>query len=379
VKKPLTILTVLYGWLLSFYPRAFREEFGEEMLLDFGDKLESASLTGIFPLSAVLFRELRDIPINLLKSHWKESRMIRILSSQPVNHALRGSLGYGLVNALAILISWFVSLKLVMPDNSIIGNIQVFYFDLFHTEHGLELISWIPNGIGSLLTGLILGILFAVLFADRSKYKRYILAGMLGWFLHDAIGTILDYSINLEFFLGARYSIYFRITEMVLSGAFLALSFVVAKSEKSEPIRWLIVGSFAYPLITYFYLQLLLKFSVIETPWMFIALMVLMVVYIGSVFIFALRSDIKRNTIWMIIAGALGYALLPYATHIFLVWTSLLIPYPDIPSGVMDSSAEWRLMFRIALDNLILGMIFGLIMGLMFWFQKKNSNPQILA
>ena len=380
MKKILSALTMLYGWLLSFYPREFRDEFGEEMLLDFGETLKSASLNGIFPLIAVLLRELRDIPINLLQSHWKEGGMIRILRSQPVNHALRGSLGYGVVFALATLISELVFLKLVIPDNSIIGNIQVFYFDLFHTEHGLELISWIPNGIGSLLTGLILGILFAVLFSDRSKYRRYILAGMLGWFLHDAITTVLWYSANLGFFLGTRHANYLSITESILSGAFLALTFVVAKSEKSEPIRWLVVGSVAYPLITYFYVQLLFKLSVIETPWMFIALMILMVVYIGSVFVFALRSSVERKTIWMIVAGALGYPLIPYAGHIFLVWVSLIIPYPDIPSQALAGRfAEWRFMFRLALDNSIFGMIFGLIMGLMFGLQKKNNSPTVIT
>jgi hypothetical protein len=369
----------VYGWVLRFYPRTFREEFAEDMLLDFEDKLESASLKGIFSMTIVMLYELHDSPINLLKSHWKESRMIRTLSSQPVNHALRGALGYGVVNALATFISWFVFLKLAMPNNSIIAYIQVYYFDLFHTEHGLELISWMPNAIGSLLTGLVLGILFAVLYADRSKYGRYVLAGTLGWFLHDAVGTILDYSTNLGFFLGTSHSMYFHSTERVLSGAFLVLSFVAAKSEKSGTIRWLVVGAFAYPLIAYFYLQLLFKLSIVETPWMFIALMVLMVVYIGSIFVSALRSDLKQKTIWMIVVGALGYALVPYAAHIFLVWTSLLIPYPVIPSGSMDGSEQWQLVFRFALDNLLLGMLFGLIMGLIFWFQKKNDNPQMLT
>jgi MFS family permease len=120
-----------------------------------------------------------------------------------VNHALRGALGYGVVFGLTNLISQFVVLELFLADNSIIGNLQVLYFDLFHTEHGFELISWIPNAIASLLAGLVLGILFAALFADRSNYRRYILSGMLGWFLHNAIRDVLWQSANLGFFLAA--------------------------------------------------------------------------------------------------------------------------------------------------------------------------------
>jgi hypothetical protein len=230
------------------------------------------------------------------------------------------------------------------------------------------------------LTGLALGILCAVLYADRSKYGRTIVAGMLGWFLSDAIRSILDYSTNLVFFLGSRYSGYLHTAEYVLSVAFLVLAFVVAKSEKRAPLRWLVVGSFAYPLVAYFYLQLLFKLSIIESPWMFIALMLLMVAYIGSVFVLVLSSGVERKTIGMIVAGVLGYYLLNYVVSFFLTWVAVLIPYPDIPTGTLiDSSAEWRFMFRLSLDDLIFGMILGLIMGLIFWFQKKSSHPQIMA
>jgi hypothetical protein len=377
----LNLVIRIHDLFLRLYPKAFRSEFEGQMQLDFADLANDASRKG--KLSIVLFglRELIDFPVNLLEIHLKEGSAFKVIHSIPVNHALRGALGYGMVFALAIPISEFVSLKLFIEDNSLVGNLQVLYFDLFHTEHGLELISWIPHAVASLLSGLVLGIFFAVLFVDRSKYGRYILAGMLGWFLHDAVATLLWFSADLVFFLGGRQVIYLNRTEAVLSGTFLAFAFIAAKSEKRELMRLLVGGSFAYPLIAYFYVQFLFKLSVIETPWMFIALMVLILTYIASICVYALKSGVERKSIWMIAAGALGFPLMPYAGHIIVEWVSLLIPVPVIPpSGIPSgSAAAWRLFFRMALDNSIYGMIFGLLMGSMVGLQKNNDSPQLTA
>jgi len=307
--------------------------------------------------------------------------MLRVLRLQPVNYGLRGALGYGIVFGLATLISEFVILKLFIEDNSVIGNLQVLFFDWFHTEHGLDLIGWLPNAIGSLLAGLVLGVLFAVLFTDRSKYGRYILSGMLGWFLHDVVISILWSSANLGFFLGSQHSIYFSRMEMVLSGAFLGLIFIVAKSERSEPVRLLSIGSLAYPLVTYFYVKLLFKLTIIETPWMFIALVILMVVYLASVFMIASKSGLGRKAIWMMVVGTLLYQLLPYILHDLFIWLSLLIPPPVFPpAGIpADSPAAWQLYSRIALDQSIYGMIFGLSMGCMFGLLNKRNPQQQMA
>ena len=200
----LGITIKVYSLLLKLYPGSFRREFEEQMLLDFADLAMDARKKGIRPLLAFCMRELISFPISLLQIYLKQGSMIRILRSQAVNQALRGALGYGVAFGSAVLIAEFVMLKLFTEDNSVIGNLQILFFDWFHTEHGLELIGWLANAVGSLLSGLVLGILFAILFADRSRYGRYILAGMLGWFLHDAITTILWYSANLSFFLGIR-------------------------------------------------------------------------------------------------------------------------------------------------------------------------------
>ncbi len=371
------LLIKIYSLLVRLYPRPFRSEFEEQMLLDFADLARDAERQGWGTLLKFCLKELIDFPKNVLWTHLKDGGLIQLLRAQPVDHALRGALGYGVVFGLAVVISGFVSLKLYIEDDSIVGNLQVLYFDLFHTEHGLEFISWLPSAIASLLTGLVLGILFAVLFATRSTYRRFIVAGMLGWFLHDAVRSILWQAANLGFFLGTRQTIYLCWAETLLSGAFLALTFIVAKSNSRESMRLLKIGSFAYPLSAYLSIQLLFKLSIVETPWMFLALMALMTVYICSVFIISLRSGMERREMWIIAAGAFMYVILPYLSHYFVSWVSALIPFPVLPvTGVLaDSTLAWKYMFRIALDNSIYGIVFGFFMGSMFGLLPRG-NPK---
>ena len=170
---------------------------------------------------------------------------------------------------------------------------------------------------------------------------------------------------------------YLITTESVLSYAFLGLIFIVAKSEKRELIRWLVVGSFAYPLIAYFYMQLLFKLSIIETPWMFIALMVLMAIYIGSVFVIAFRSGVEGKITWIIPASAIAPLLLSPIAHWFVSLVSLLIDPVNFPYQMpIDSPQFWPLMFRMAVDNAIYGVLLGLIMGVFFGLLNKRMPHQ---
>lgn len=58
-----------YGVLLRVYPRSFRREFGEEILLAFGDVVDSAVAKNGWAVWRAFALEVRDFPLALVKAH----------------------------------------------------------------------------------------------------------------------------------------------------------------------------------------------------------------------------------------------------------------------------------------------------------------------
>ncbi|MBT3313068.1 MAG: hypothetical protein HN390_00505, partial [Anaerolineae bacterium] len=62
----------LYERLLGFYPRNFRYEFGEEIVLVFDEAVNDAVNLSGWALFRVSIRELRDLPKALFGAYWHE-------------------------------------------------------------------------------------------------------------------------------------------------------------------------------------------------------------------------------------------------------------------------------------------------------------------
>lgn len=377
MNENLKIVIGVYKLLIRFYPKKFRNEFEEQMLLDFTDMASDASTAGRRSLFIFCLKELADYPFNLLQIHWKENRVLKLLRSQPVMYAVWVALGYGIVSFLATLISEVVFRMLEGSSDSVIGYLQVFYFDLFHTEHGLELIALIPSIISLLLIGLLLGVAFAILLAERAEYHRFIIAGMLGWYLHESVPNVLSQSVNLVFFLGTKHSDYLSYALSALSSAFIGLMFVAAKSKTNWLLRFLAVGAIGYPGIAYLYLQLLFKFSVIESPWMFIALMTLVLVFIGSLIMVVLKSVDSWKGIGMVLAAMVVFQILPYLLrYIPMKWLS----FPELPyTFYYDDPVYWQFILKLAIQQGIYGIPLGLILGLVFGLLNRKASQRTLT
>lgn len=207
----LSLMISYYEYLLRLYPRSYREDFAEEMLADFSDLATEANEKGRLALLWFCFRELVDFPGSIIQIHLKYSRALKILRSRPVDTGWRSALGFGVAFGLVLPTLRLVSQNLLPWLDPIVTSLQVSYYDLFHAEQEFRLISWMPSALSSLFVGLVLGVSFAILFADRLKYSRYILAGMLGWFFYHATRDVLTIFLTLGDFLMVS-SLQFSIT-----------------------------------------------------------------------------------------------------------------------------------------------------------------------
>jgi hypothetical protein len=117
------LLIKIYSFLLGLYPPAFRNEFREQMLLDFSDMVIDADAKGKSYLFRFCIREMFDFPLNLLRVHGKENKM---LCSKSLNFGLRGAVGFGVVYTLTFQIVKFIYAKLSFIDD-IVAQWQVSY------------------------------------------------------------------------------------------------------------------------------------------------------------------------------------------------------------------------------------------------------------
>lgn len=357
-------ISTAYSFLLRLYPKAYRKEFAEEMLLDFSDMAIDAGRKGKFSLALFCIRELVDFPANLLRIHLEDGQMFKMLRFPPVNFGLRGALAYGIVFVLSLPINLFMYQKLFFWLDSFVTRLQVFYYDRFHVEQRFDWISWIPTALSSLLTGLILGVLLALLFADRSKYARYMLVSTLGWFLYHMVSNILAF-FNFWVFLDNNQYIYFDYMMLAFSGTVLGLIFVVVNSERRHALRWLTLGVFVYPLFTYLWVDQLFDLLVFQSLWRFAGLTILLVILVASAFLAAIKLD--SEVLPVMIAGTFGF---PLVRPLMTFALGLFAPSTFTP----NLNNVW-----IIITNAIYGVLFGLLLGIMLGFQNKSESRQIAA
>jgi hypothetical protein len=369
-----SLIITWFSCLVRLYPSAYREEFAEQMLLDFSDLVSDARRRGRLSFLIFCLREVTDFPVNLLRIYWQESRMVKVFRSQPVNSGVRGGIGFGIVFAVTNLLGLFIATSLASTDTSLIDRLRTLYIGLFQTDRGFELISWLPMALNALLMGLILGILFALLFGERSKYPGIILVGVLGWFLHDLVIYFLPWCFNMYVFLDGNQVAIFTILTRILSGSFLGLILFATKSDQRSVLRLLVISVFVYPIIAYLSMTLLTHVFVFNTPWRFIALAVLFIIFIIMIFIVTVKIDAGQNRFWLIVAGAVGYPILTF----LIGWIARLIlpPYPT--NGLfMSDPAFWRWQFFDVYTGAIRGILFGLVVGVILGLQNRNRSFKI--
>lgn len=110
----------MYALLLHLYPQPFRDEFGEEMQRVFSETLADAVPRGRAALLWVCWRELRDLPGDVLQEHWhRRKRMTEITPGVPWLDLLVPALPFLLYLALPIGKglgpSWIGAVVLLMP------------------------------------------------------------------------------------------------------------------------------------------------------------------------------------------------------------------------------------------------------------------------
>jgi hypothetical protein len=357
-----------YQILLRLYPASFRNEFEEQMLLDFADMVEDAGEKGSFAFLLFCLRESVDFPINLLQAHLRDGGMTRILHSRPVNYALRGAVGYSIGFAGITFVGWWTSRWLFAALDPMLQSYSIWYWETFQNERWIWLLDNFVTLLSYAFTGIFFGLLFALLMGDSQKRGSYLLAGSLAWFIPNVISNLLSNSFGWSFYLNENQVSILGKLNLILDGMFYSAALVIAESNHKESLRRLTIIALLYPLSVYLYIKLLFYLWLEITELFFPALIMLLLILIGRLFLIVVRNDKKFSG--PILFGAVTYPILFYSAF------HILYSFPPVPTmgGGIPSQNIVDLTLSHAITEGVLGICFGLVLGLVFGFQRKGKS-----
>jgi hypothetical protein len=248
--------------------------------------------------------------------------------------------------------------------------VSIWLYGTFHRDIGTRLFWALESLLRSGLGGIFFGLLFAILAIRRAKYSRYMLAGAAGWFIPDAVQSILSGSFGWSSYLSANQINILSLMMSVLMGACWSAILCLAESERKVPSRYLVAGVVGYPLGTYLFMKLLFSLWLEITPVFFICLVFLMIVLISGVIFVVVLSNWKM--VWMLVVGAAGYFVLQ-RVGFYIAYQLLHLPQYPLNTP-MPASAFIVYDISWSISHAIFGVLLGLILGLIYGYQQRNTQ-----
>jgi hypothetical protein len=229
----------IFGHMIHLYPAKFQYEYGEELQSDFDSLLEEARSISGWEFLAVCLRELRDLPINLLRTHFEEKWMYRILHSQSLRFGWKGALTFGLSFVVVNVLDGLVNTALV--------RFAYFHFQVLLMENPAQQI-WAPifnmadNMISWMVASIVGGFLFAALFTGKYRFSRFAGLGIIGFLVPGLIyrGLMFSAYINFPWFSWAMEAI---------SGLFLGGMIALLAEAHPRKIALVGAGAILYPCL----------------------------------------------------------------------------------------------------------------------------------
>ncbi len=169
------LCTLLYAGLIRLYPPGFRNEFGSEMQAVFVEALSARTKTPVVHPSAIMLRELRDFPVNLLGAHlsdWKANKAAsRSSPEKTASLAQCGVFGFGASFAFISLLQ--VIARLQMDGSQPSGSLVI---------TALWLLAYpLAGALGGAGFGLVVG--------ARGKIALFALGGALAFYLGSRVAS----------------------------------------------------------------------------------------------------------------------------------------------------------------------------------------------
>ena len=204
-----------YGLLIRLFPRRFRDEFGEEMTAVFTQVMMEAVERGRWAVTTVYLRELRDLPLNLVREHWhsltKKELPMTTIYKKPGWFFYPGWVA---LTTLALPVAWAITFIILDQVVQVVGGRVMINDRSRITEDWLAGYIFVPT------LGLTIGLSqYLLLRRYLPRIGRWVGATTLGWLLASVIGYVSTFLPGR--LLGANVN-WFVLLMIALIGGFVS-------------------------------------------------------------------------------------------------------------------------------------------------------------
>jgi hypothetical protein len=173
------LVVSFYRLMFYFYPRRFREAFGVEMAAVFAAGLADAREEGWWRVTAVCLRELRDLPVNVIREHWHNLRTRNGMLTEKIRKPeWQFYPAWAVITALSIPLAFSLSWLIISLIEGVVGGTIQIGGKTRITEDALYRYIMLPTM--ALLTG---SLQYLLLRRILPRMGRWIAATAFGWLL----------------------------------------------------------------------------------------------------------------------------------------------------------------------------------------------------
>ncbi len=237
----------LYAILFRLYPITYRREFNDELTHVYQMELRAAAQQGISGLCSCGLRELRDMPVAILRQHLRERSYLKtqafgeVSSDDPEeSHRI-----YPPPSHLDLLLAVLPHLLFLLP--AALGQIALAWVPALAEHDGIPL---------ALVLVVIAGLVIAAgwFIAWRRQWPLW----SASWYGYWAWMILVVLSLaNMRFNL----IIYWIFNNLLILGTIVLLALAYLKQVRKEPLRGLLSVLFLMPVITLSFLEFIPPFE----------------------------------------------------------------------------------------------------------------------
>ena len=230
----------IFGLYLHLYPAEFQDEYGEELQGDFEALLEESHSISGWEFLAVCLRELRDLPVNLIRTHFEKKRMDGMLHSQSLRFGWKGALAFGLSFVVVNVLDSLINTTTVVY---VIFNSSVLTMDYQAQQIWLPRINVAENMLSWTAASIVGGLLFAALFVGKSRFKKFASLGILGFMVPGLIDR------GLMFGAYFNHPAWFSWVMEAVAGLCLGAILALLAEARPRKIAMVAAGTILYPCL----------------------------------------------------------------------------------------------------------------------------------